>query len=80
MIPSANSAKANWPAIGRSASAACDEVSMSVMPLALSVAAVAKTIASEIERAERHADQRVGADALAARARRRCGVMQSGLA
>ena len=47
MMPVANSAKANSPAMGRNASAACAEVAMSVMPRACSVAAVAKTIASD---------------------------------
>src|SRR6476661_6719600 len=47
MIPAANSTNANSPAIGRNASAACAEVSMLVMPCACSVAAVAKTIASD---------------------------------
>src|SRR6266852_7659874 len=42
MMPAANSAKVNTPAIGRSASAACEDVWISVTPLACSVAAVAK--------------------------------------
>ena len=46
MIPIANRAKANWPAIGRSASAACAAVPICVMPLACSVAAVASMMAS----------------------------------
>ena len=40
MMPSAKMVKAKRPAIGRSASAACDEVWMSVTPCAFSVAAV----------------------------------------
>ena len=40
MIPAANSAKVSSPAIGRRASAACEAVSIFVMPLACSVAAV----------------------------------------
>ena len=39
MIPAANNAKVNAPAIGRSASAAWAEVWMSVIPCAFSVAA-----------------------------------------
>ena len=45
MIPIANMAKANCPAMGRNASAACCDVSISRMPFAWSVAAVANTIA-----------------------------------
>ena len=40
MIPAANTANANSPAIGRSASAACAEVWMLVSPCAFKVAAV----------------------------------------
>ncbi|SRR6267154_1859453 len=40
-------ANANSPAIGRSASAACADVAISVTPRLFSVAAVAKTIASD---------------------------------
>ena len=40
MMPAANSTKVNGPAIGRSASAACAEVWISVMPCACSVVAV----------------------------------------
>ena len=40
MMPAAKMAKAKAPAIGRSASAACAEVWMSVTPWAFSVAAV----------------------------------------
>ena len=40
-MPTANTAKVICPAMGRSASAACDEVSMVVTPAACSVAAVA---------------------------------------
>ena len=42
MMPAANRAKPNGPATGRSASAACAEVRMSVTPLACNVAAAAK--------------------------------------
>ena len=42
MIPAANTAKVKLPAMGRNASAACEEVWMSVMPVAFKVAAVAK--------------------------------------
>ena len=44
MMPSAKIANANSPATGRSASAACDEVWMLVMPCMLSVTAVATTM------------------------------------
>ena len=40
IMPAANNAKVNTPAIGRSASAAWAEVWMSVIPCAFSVAAV----------------------------------------
>ena len=40
IIPAANRAKVNTPAIGRSASAAWDDVWISVIPCAFSVAAV----------------------------------------
>ncbi len=41
MMPAANSANVNTPAIGRSASAAWADVWMSLMPCAFKVAAVA---------------------------------------
>ena len=46
MIPSAKITKANCPAIGLRASAACDEVSISLTPWALSVAAVVSMMKS----------------------------------
>ena len=48
MMPSAKMNSANAPAIGLSASAACDEDWMSVMPVACSVAAVVMMIAIAI--------------------------------
>ena len=48
MMPAANSTKVNTPATGRSASAACDEVWISVMPCAFSVAAVVMMMKSAI--------------------------------
>ena len=47
-MPSVNTAKVSGPAIGRSASAACEEVWMSVMPPACSVAAAAMMMNNEM--------------------------------